>query len=390
MSEILLQRPIFDALKRYLSSIDLLSLISVDKRVYRQYTNDVIIQYIRCNKDVRIACMHGKLNVLQYIMRNNIGTKLDLCFNIANKHGHLHILTWLHENNKTEGCTIWTMYDAIKNGHLHIVQWLYENKKEICSDDQMKLNMGYAAASGHLNIVIFLHEMQIVFGKLTMALAAAKGHLHIIQWLYDNKAATTDAIDYAAEAGHLHIVQWLYANCKISGTERTMGVAALRGHLHVVQWLHKNGNLSNTTDGIDYAVSGNRLEIIKWLHQNGHSCTKNAMNDAAARGHLHIVQWLHHNIPQERSPDVFDDAVRYSNKNTFEILFWLRQNGYNPTKKTLRAAAGGYATVGTIIWLHQNAKECYTHSSVKDAIKSCTRNKKHGAAIAQYLSQNNP
>ena len=72
---------------------------------------------------------------------------------LAAKHGHVHIVRWLHENRK-EGCTRYAMDMAAKFGHLEVVKWLHANRNEGCT----QYGMDQAAENGHLEVIKWLHE----------------------------------------------------------------------------------------------------------------------------------------------------------------------------------------------------------------------------------------
>ena len=103
-------------------------------------------------------------------------------WNACAKNGHLEIVKFLHEN-RSEGCTAWTMDFAAENGHLEVVKFLHENRSEGCT----KWAMNNAAENGHLEIVKFLHENRTEgCTKWAMDKAAKNGHLEVVKFLHKN------------------------------------------------------------------------------------------------------------------------------------------------------------------------------------------------------------
>ncbi|KAF0716179.1 Aste57867_2983 [Aphanomyces stellatus] len=46
----------------------------------------------------------------------------------AAEHGHLTMMTWLHERDPTIGCSPNAGYKALANGHVDIVRWLFARR----------------------------------------------------------------------------------------------------------------------------------------------------------------------------------------------------------------------------------------------------------------------
>ena len=81
-------------------------------------------------------------------------------WNACAKNGHLEIVKILHEN-RTEGCTAWTMNSAAENGHLEVLKFLHENRNE----GYTAWAMNRATSNGHLEVAKWLHENYNKKGK---------------------------------------------------------------------------------------------------------------------------------------------------------------------------------------------------------------------------------
>ena len=73
----------------------------------------------------------------------------------AAKSGHLEVVKFLHENRK-EGCTTSAMNLAAGNGHLNVVKFLHENRKEGCTYGAMF----WAKKNGHFDIVSYIEHFK--------------------------------------------------------------------------------------------------------------------------------------------------------------------------------------------------------------------------------------
>ena len=51
-------------------------------------------------------------------------------------------------------------------------------------------------------------------------------------------------------------------------TPNAIDVAAAHGHLEIVKWLHEHSVEGYTTNAMDLAASNGYLEIVKWLHEH--------------------------------------------------------------------------------------------------------------------------
>ena len=69
-------------------------------------------------------------------------------------------------------------------GNLAVVRWLREVKKF----DWNERTINAAAENGHLHIVTYCMEQECRHDELSCALAAASGHLDILKYLHENGA----------------------------------------------------------------------------------------------------------------------------------------------------------------------------------------------------------
>lgn len=76
-------------------------------------------------------------------------------------------------------------------------------------------------------------------------------------------------------------------------TTDAMNTAAADGHLDIVKWLHENRSEGCTTVALTYAATYGHHEVIKWLFahtdEGYHAC---AFNDSASHGDLAMLELL--------------------------------------------------------------------------------------------------
>lgn len=157
MTEILSQRPIFEHIESYLRLNDLLSLVRVDRRMWKKYT---LVWYRKVGRKMQTACELGRLDVLRYMEQKdelaNKSNKWMMCY--AAKNDKLDVMKWLHDRGY--GCTYESIHYAAQNGHLESVKWLYDNK--MCGFTECTIFA--AIINGHLDVVKYLYQMQLFAG----------------------------------------------------------------------------------------------------------------------------------------------------------------------------------------------------------------------------------
>ncbi|AVK75320.1 Ankyrin repeat domain containing protein [Pandoravirus quercus] len=261
--------------------------------------------------------------------------------------------------------------------------------------------MDYAAGSGHLDIVEWLHE-NTDRGCTThaMDMAAASGHTHILQWLHEHRTeGCTIAAGSTSCSGNVQTVAWLFGHLSQEFLDplRVFRCAAWRGYIDILCWLHANGFVPPYSALMaESAASHGRLDILRWMamHLADAQFDASTAEAAARNGHLDIVEWLYDNnyrdvisAPQVltvaltsghmnvvnylcvRQPDIavldtaIDDTVRQYcvggtkhngvARGRFDALEWLRMNrpGTVPSQFTMDFAIYT-GQLDVVQWLH--------------------------------------
>ncbi|RLN96571.1 hypothetical protein BBJ28_00014362 [Nothophytophthora sp. Chile5] len=362
-------------------------------------------------------------------------------FNDATRCGHLFLLPWLFEQGY-----VGDVGDAFRNasmsGYFEIVKWLVEhgildNVQEGVQGASacgyfptvvwlLERNLGrdasrsmyLAAINGHLEVAQYVHAKGIDdYGENTMYKAAERGHLGVVKWLYAEFASHPDidlfpvsrpnadgypqyptAMDAAASNGHLEVLQFLHdvgASLETSPERRkrkrakergrpkldkrgptctraAMTNAVAEGHLEVAQWLHSNRYEGCSPSAINTAARNGHLEMVKWMHEHTMvSCTTSAIDGAAANGHLEVVQWLHKNRTEGCTTIAMDRAA---SKGHLDVIQWLHANRREGCTSFAMDSAARSGHLQVVQWLH-------THRS-----EGCTDNAMDGAAYNGHLA----
>nr|KAJ3421296.1 hypothetical protein HK105_003961 [Polyrhizophydium stewartii] len=130
--------------------------------------------------------------------------------------------------------------------------------------------MDAAAANGHLDAVIFLHERGAACTTHAMDGAAANGHLPIVEFLHEHRTegCSQDAVVRAAAGGHQHVIEWFHVNMGSIFTDAVMDAALTRGHVGIAEWLHLHRTESCSPTTLLRAVENGQVESIRWMLKN--------------------------------------------------------------------------------------------------------------------------
>lgn len=247
------------------------------------------------------------------------------------------------------------IHAACVNGHLDVAKYLHARiDKPLNRLDEYKekdrLERRIQALASRLGDE---HNAALVAGE-TMLRAAEKGFLDVVQWLYteyhadprlnlfwvegaaddeygysedDYEDPHRSVVDAAAANGHLDIVQYLL-QVKNEAFKESEDAHASKRRRTGSFTSSKADDLSNvlvsspntpdklseagcTRAAMNDAAANGHLNVVRWLHDNRtEGCTTAAMDLAAANGHLEVVQWLHDNRSEGCTTDAIDDAAR--------------------------------------------------------------------------------
>ncbi|OQR99245.1 hypothetical protein THRCLA_06572, partial [Thraustotheca clavata] len=135
-------------------------------------------------------------------------------------------------------------------------------------------------------------------------------------------------------------------------TTDAIDLAAANGHLDVLQYLHVHRSEGCTFAAMDKAAANGHLEIVTWLHLNRlEGCTTEAMDLAATNDHFDIVKFLHKHRSEGCTTNAMDGAAANGHLAIVVWLFFNRHEGCTDVAMNL-AASNGHVDVLT--FLHEN------------------------------------
>lgn len=272
--------------------------ITIDKPEQKQQPNHVL------NKQnsnffytivAEFAMEFNRLDLLKlaYGTQNDINPA-DYYLNLAIRKGHFDLFKWVMEkndwtHNKSAEDIETYLYFAASYGQLDILKYLFENELSFFfPSSSLSWLITCAALNGHLNIIIWLRQMNIsTFHTDACSIAADRGYLGVLQWLHKNGCPWNEEVCIkAASRGHLNILQWALRNgCPYNNL--MLQKAVKYGMIHVLDWLKQQEDLLsldwNYGTLVNYTLGYND-KTFKWLTNN--LCSRSSSSTS------HVVKTL--------------------------------------------------------------------------------------------------
>ena len=138
-----------------------------------------------------------------------------------------------------------------------------------------------------------------------------------------------------------------------------------RGFSSLVGSLHERG-LNCSTDAMDKAAANGHLEVVAFLHSHRREgCTVFAMDTAAAEGHLDVVTFLHFNRTEGCTVDALNKTISNGHLDVVRFLIEHRTEGASPILD--EAATKGHFDV--VQYLHSLGTFGWTLAAVDGAAR---------------------
>lgn len=140
-----------------------------------------------------------------------------------------------------------------------------QGRKKLSSSNTVICSI--AAKNGHLDCLMFAHEIGFAWNRNTCYLAASKGHLECLQFAYENECPWDSLTCTYAAKGHLNCLVYAHQNnCPWDVNASYM--AAKIGALDCLEYIYINGGLWD-----EYTVynccEGGYLKCLKYAYYNG-------------------------------------------------------------------------------------------------------------------------
>jgi ankyrin repeat protein len=327
------------------------------------------------------AAENGHLNILEYaistdLLRITDNQSFDL-MEIASQYGQLEILKWFYARINRNGAgrkiEFEIVFSSILGNQMHILEWIFEliewdetqqqaakDRENNFGNESMKvarasrhgnlsmvkflIDKGFeyrhtvvtqaAAASGNLEVLIYLRSLDCPWSETIYLAAAAEGHLEILKWAESHGCPwdNSDLFPAAAQSSNRDVYQWLHDRQCPFKEEVSFHVACECGNFEFIKFARANGSTVMSEelllDLIDCAADRGDLETIYWALDQSYGVMRiqNIIVAAATHCHMHILEWIERVggiqvlIHWAINPAVIQGHV--------DVLKWVVRNGY--------------------------------------------------------------
>ena len=265
----------------------------------------------------------------------------------ACKKGHLAMVDLAFDTFPLAGRALSALPNAVISGNVGLVHSLLERGLAIESRSLPNL----AAEHGCLGVLLYFWEREDLGLEVTFEgfdLACKNGHLDVVKFLREG------VVDPAVLAA-MREERQRYS----SSSSSSLGGKDSKRDLDYDENDDTASTLSSlqnpiwadygTTEAIDLAAAQGHLEVVRYLHEHPphqpgqhdedmRFATTNAMDDAAQNGHLEVVRCLHEHRTEGCTERAINLAAR---EGHYEVVAWLlahRSEGF--THLALDGAAG--------------------------------------------------
>lgn len=288
--------------------------------------NLLLKRFVCDERTMMQAVIRGDLPTVKLLLQLGCPREHD-CYLAAAFHGHGSILDYLASDAGTSFVSIdrQDLYEhelcpqAAAGGHLQLLMHLHEKG---CEWGNTCIS---AARSGHLDVMIHAIEngCPLIDPKFTMkftsqrdllAAAAESNNLDVVQWVLDHVPETLLNLDemstpsmpmfYAARNGNLAMLKVLDAfGCPWDwrmSSEAARADVSPSLHLELAQWLKpraevKGWRRTGYWDGGTWmllAAQSNNMPLLLWLRAEGCAWEGRECQYAAMSGQLGVLEWL--------------------------------------------------------------------------------------------------
>jgi hypothetical protein len=183
--------------------------------IYNQDTMNNNLKYILPD-----SILAGHLHIIKWIFNINKMKNINQLLEISTQKGHLHILEWAYSNNLIIDSIHFSiiLQEACIHNKINVLNWIHEYKK-------LDLHDAYVTACIHRKIHVLEYLLEIdkvdIFNSYLymdcIGNGVGNGILECLEFLkFNNVILTKDVWNYTLDhvdiINGLYIVQWIYDN----------------------------------------------------------------------------------------------------------------------------------------------------------------------------------
>jgi ankyrin repeat protein len=291
---------------------------------------------------VDIAAKEGHLEVVKFLCED---LQLDVGqgFSDAISNGHFWVFNYLFSRFPKKIPTSASLYDAVKKSHLSAFRICVKHGRGRYD----VLMARAAAASGTLKLLesIFQRNPNLINIQV-LSDACASGHLNIVKFIHENcpnLSPTPDELDAAISNKHFSVVQYLIEQWNAKASDKSLNLAV--PSLSMIRFLHNQANTTLNSDILATAagttdrnkVGSVALQILDYCEpffpedsSEYQKAWSGAYTSAIQNGNLQILEYLENKLQRPPSQFLDDMAYWYAAKTMdLELVTWVWQRGMN-------------------------------------------------------------
>ncbi|KAF0698107.1 Aste57867_11258 [Aphanomyces stellatus] len=267
-------------------------------------------------------------------------------------HGQIEVVRYVLARG---GWTGGAVDNAVANGHLEVVKLLH---------DQGSAGPSFAALRrvverGHAAVLAYLqqHRPDDCVYEEAVAVDNAEPWTSQCHPLCGKRFVRSRLVDIAAECGRLDMVRQILAHGGTFSTDAMDGAAA-SGHLAVLHWLVDHTNATYTRCALDLAAANNHVAVVTWLLER--TDDPQPIESCACRGGVHATS---DDSPFRGTTLAMDLAAQNGHLEMVQLLH--RQPGAACSTEAMTGAiANGHMEV--VAWLATHRTEGYCATDALD------------------------
>jgi hypothetical protein len=275
---------------------------------------------------------------------------------IAGKYSDKKVLALLRELQLPFTSSVVCGAAVAATGSLAKIKWLHkEHRCELTSDVA-----DYAAGSGNLAVLKYLHSEECEFGLDANYNAAAAGHIHVLEYLQHCCPWNAEACNAAAAGGHLEALRFLREHqCPLNAEEIAVH-AAESGSIPLMQYVVQQGAALTAAVTLTAAQHGH-LALCQHLVAISAPVNVQACRSAVVDGRAELLRLLHNASSPWDADDILDICRAAAEGGSIEILDYLvNEAGFVLNAETLMVmlnVAGAHEQLAAAQWCRQHGAE---------------------------------
>lgn len=247
---------------------------------------------------------------------------------------NLHLLRWA----RSQGCPLdqHQIFDtaAVEGASLETMQYLLAQECTISWRFNCLLFQAFRSNQDMIAILQWLRQQEPL-DKTTSTYAVDHGYLEVFKWMQEEPIyISNDLLATAAKSESprwLEMFEYILSSCPLQKTDSIMLGAVRSGRLDRIKILEAKGYPLHI-DTCRIAAEKGYFDILQYAHGQGHRIDFNILEAAIFQGALPICDW----VDQNKTPDN-NVMVRISNEtSTPELIDWIYAHGYRLSSDTIR------------------------------------------------------